>query len=111
MWYGLVDIVSLFNGISINNSFAQLAGAVEYTDCTPAEGYPPANKCPAYDSKQSDGEVPAVLELWGMRSIPSLLSLPGPLWPGVVATDKGPIYGVNRTNSILMLKWIVWVTE
>ena len=57
-----------------------------------------------YDTKQSDGEVPAMLELWGMRSTPSLPSLPGPLWPGVVAHDKGPIYGLNRTNSILMLK-------
>ena len=26
-----------------------------------------------------------MLELWGMQSTPSL---PGPLWPGVVAPDK-----------------------
>ena len=49
---------------------------------------PPSNECPGYDTKQSDGEVLAMLELWGMRSNPSLLSLPGPLWPGVVAPDK-----------------------
>ena len=67
--------------------------------------------CPGYDTKQSDGEVPAVLELWGMRSTPSLPSLPGSLWPSMVAPDKGPIYGLNRTNSILMLKWIVWVNS
>ena len=54
-----------------------------------------------YDTKQSDGEVPAILELWGMRSTLSLPSLPGPLWPGVVAPDKGPIYGLNRTKSCL----------
>ena len=48
---------------------------------------PPTNEYPAYDTKQSDGEVPAVLELWGMRSTPSLPSLPGPLWPGVVTPD------------------------
>ena len=65
---------------------------------------PPPNECPGYDTKQSDGEVPAMLELWGMQSTPSLPSLPGPLWPGVVAPDKGPIYGLNRINSILMLK-------
>ena len=53
---------------------------------------PPTNECPGYDTKQSDGEVPAVLELWGMRSTPSLPSLPGPLWPRVVAPDKGPSY-------------------
>ena len=58
---------------------------------------PPPHECPGYDTKQSDGEVPAMLELWGMRSTPSLPSLPGPLWPGVVAPDKGPIYGLNRT--------------
>ena len=27
-------------------------------------------------------------ELWGMRSTPSLTSLPGPLWPGVVAPER-----------------------
>ena len=35
----------------------------------------------------SNGEVPVMLELWGMRSDPSLPLLPGPLWPGVVAPD------------------------
>ena len=45
------------------------------------------NQCPAYDIKQSDDDVPAMLELWGMWGTPSLLSLPGPLWPGVVAPD------------------------
>ena len=58
---------------------AQSAGTVEYTD---------PNECPGYDTKQSDGEVPVVLELWGMRITPSLPSLPGPLWPGVVAPDS-----------------------
>ena len=69
---------------------AQSAGAVEYTDCTSAGGKtpPPHNECPGYDTKQSDGEVPAVLELWGMQSTPLLPSLPGPLWPGVVAPDR-----------------------
>ena len=54
-------------------------------------------------------EVPAVLELWGMRSTPLLPLLPSPLWPGVVASDRAPIYGLNRTNSMLMLNWIVWI--
>ena len=44
----------------------------------------PRNECPRYDIKQSDGEVPVLLELWGMRSSPSLSSLPGSLWPGFV---------------------------
>ena len=64
--------------------FAQSAEAVEYTDF---------NECPGYDTKQSDGEVPAVLELWGMRSTPLLPLLPGPLWPGVVAPDRALYMG------------------
>ena len=53
---------------------------VEYTDCFSSEGVrPPPNECPVYDTKQSDGEVPVMLELCGMQSIPSLPSLPGPL--------------------------------
>ena len=61
-------------------SIAQSAGAVKYTD--------PPNECPDYDTEQSDGEVPAMLEIWGMRSTPSLPLLPGPLWPGMVAPDR-----------------------
>ena len=60
----------------LNILFAQSARGVEYTEC------------PGYDTKQSDGEVPAVLELWGIWSTPSLSSLPGPLWPAVVASDR-----------------------
>ena len=30
------------------------------------------NECPDYDTKQYDGVAPVLLELWGMRSIPSL---------------------------------------
>ena len=33
-----------------------------------------------------------------MRSTSSLPSLPSPLWSGVVAHNKGPIYGSNRTK-------------
>ena len=51
-------------------------------------GKTPPNECPGYDTKQSDGEVPAVPELWGMQSTPSLPLLPGPLWPGVVAPER-----------------------
>ena len=36
----------------------------------------------------SDGEAPVMLELWGMRSTPSLLLSPCTFWPGVVASDK-----------------------
>ena len=39
-----------------------------------------------------------MLELWGMPSTPSLPLLPGLLWPRVVAPDKDPTYGLNRTK-------------
>ena len=54
-----------------------------------------------------------------MQSTPSLPSLQGPLWPGVLVPDKGPIYGLNRIklwfefsvfwhlNCLFMLNWIV----
>ena len=48
----------------------------------------PPNECPEYDTKQSDGEVPVMLGLWGMQNTPSLPLFPGTLWPGVVAPDR-----------------------
>ena len=47
-----------------------------------------------------------MLELWGMLSTPSLPSLPGPVWPGVVAPGKGPVYGLNSTNRGLSLLFL-----
>ena len=55
---------------------------------------PSSNECPRYDTKQSDGAVPAMLELWGMWSAPSLPLFPGPLWPSVVAPE-GPYLWVE----------------
>ena len=65
-------------------------------------GSTPSKECPGYDTKQCDGEVPVMLEFWGMRSTPLLPSLPGPLWPGVVAAGKSPIYGLNRTKPCFL---------
>ena len=48
---------------------------VEYTDWISAEGKTPLNECTIYDTKQSGGEAPVILELWEMRSTPSLPSL------------------------------------
>ena len=67
---------------------AQSAGAAEYTDCISVKGSDSPNKCPDNDIKQFDGEVLVILELWGIQSTPSLPLLPGPLCPGVVATDR-----------------------
>ena len=49
-----------------------------------------------------------MLKLWGMQSTPSLPSLPGPLWPGVVAPDKGPIYELNRTKLRFLEFTVFW---
>ena len=67
-----------------------------------------ADKCPGYDMKQSNGEAPAVLKLWGMWSISLLPSLPGPLWLGMVALDRVLSMGEIEFNSLLMLNSIVW---
>ena len=75
--------------------FAQSAGAVEIRRLLLCRGVIPPT---SILNKQSDGEVPEMLELWGMRSTPSFPSLPGLLWPGVVAPYKGPISRLNRTK-------------
>ena len=43
-----------------------------------------------------------------MRKTPSLPSLPGPLWPGVVALDRVLSMSQIEINCGLMLNWIVW---
>ena len=70
-------------------------GAVDYTNCISVEGQypPPRNECPGFNTKQSDAEAPAILELWEMWSTLSLPSLPGSLWPGVVVPVRVPSMG------------------
>ena len=46
------------------------------------------NEYPVYNTKQSDDEATVMLELWEMQSTPLLPSLPGPFWPGGVATYR-----------------------
>ena len=59
--------------------FAQLSGAVEYTDCF-SEGVRPSHECPGHGTKLSNTVVPVTLGLWGMRSTSSLLLLRDQLW-------------------------------
>ena len=87
---------------------AQSAVAVEYTDCLFAEGQDPHNEYPGYDTKQFDGEVPGMLEIWGLRGAPSLPSLQGPLWPDVVAPNRVLSMSHIELNCELTLNWIVW---
>ena len=42
-------------------------------------------------------------EVWEMRGIPSLPSLPGSLWPGVVALPRVLSIGQIELNCVLIL--------
>ena len=84
-----------------HNFMAQSAGATAYTDCISADRLNPLpNEYPGYDTKQSHGELPLMLEPGRMRSNPSLSSLPGPHLPEVVEPNSFPIYGSNRTVNL-----------
>ena len=87
---------------------AQSAKAVEYTECISAEKKNSHNECPGYYTKQSDGEVLVMLELWGMRSTPSLPSLPDRLSPGLVAPDRVLSMGQIKINCMLMIICFGW---
>ena len=56
--------------VTLLRSFS--AGALEYIDCISAEDLDSSNECSKYDTKQSDGEVPVLPELWEMRNTPLL---------------------------------------
>ena len=58
---------------------------------------------PVYGTKHSDGEVPVMLKLWGMRNDPSLPSLPSPFWTRVVVPDRVPSLGQIELNCVLMI--------
>ena len=69
---------------------------------------PTPNECLGYDTKQSDGKVPVMLELCGTQSILSLPSLPGPFCLRVVAPDRVLSLDQIELNCVLTLNWIVW---
>ena len=99
----------IYLSIHLSNA-AQSSWAAGYIDCTSAAGWhPPPNECSVYDTKQSDVKVPKLLELRGMQGdIPSLLLLPGPLWPGEVAPDRVLSKRQIQLNCVLVLNWIAW---
>ena len=61
-----------------------------------------------YDTQQSNGEFLVMLELWIIKSIPSVPSLPGPLWSEMVAPDRILSMGQIELNCVLMLNRIAW---
>ena len=58
------------------------------------------NGCPGYDTKQSDGEIPVMLEL-GECGVP-LHWYSGLLWPGEVAPDRALSIGLMELIYALM---------
>ena len=58
----------------------------------PKRGKTPSNEPLEYGTKQ----------IWGIRSTPSLRSLPAPLWLGVVAPDRVLSMGQIELNCVLM---------
>ena len=55
--------------------------AAEYIECISAEG-------PGYDTKHSDGEHSVMLQFKECWVALLFLSLPGSIWPGVIAPDS-----------------------
>ena len=86
--------------------FVQSAGSEEYTTYISAEEYDPPKECHGYDTKQSDSEIPVMLELWGMQSTQLLPLHPGSLWPGVVTLDRVLSMGQIELNCLPILNWI-----
>ena len=64
--------------------------------------------CRMYHQLLCKGVRPVMLELWGIRSTLSLQSIPGSLWPRVVASDRVLSMGQIELNCVLMLNRIVW---
>ena len=66
------------------------------------------NECPGYNTKQSDGQAPWMLELWGMQSTPLLPLLSGSLWLGVVTPDGicSPSYQPDECGTRPFLRWV-----
>ena len=67
---------------------------------------PPPQCVSWYDHKQSAGETPVMLELWGMPSTFLLPSFPVLLWPVEVAPNSVLSMGQIELNCVLMLNLI-----
>ena len=55
-----------------------------------------------YYTKQSDGEAPVMLELWGMQSTSLFPLLPDPHWSGVVVPDRVLSMGQIELKCVLV---------
>ena len=64
---------SIWKQISFKYALAQTVVALECTDCISAERSDSPNECPAYDTKQYDGDAPVMQKLRGMCSTTSFV--------------------------------------
>ena len=84
----------------------QFAGAAEYTSCISAgRGETPPT---SLRDMILNNLMVRLLELWGMQGTPLVPSLPGLLWPGVVAADRVLFVDQIELNCVFMLNWLVW---
>ena len=72
--------LSLLTSLFLSICIPQSAGATEYTISLQRGKTPPM--CPEFDTKHSDGKTSVML------STPLLPSLSGPLWSGVLASNR-----------------------
>ena len=61
--------------------------------------------CPDYYTKQSNGEVPQMPQLWGMQSTSLWPSIPGLPWPAMVVFNRVLSMGQKELNCVLILNW------
>ena len=80
----------------------RLPSRTELHRCRGIEPPTTTNECPGYDIKQSDCEVLIILEIWRIRITPSLPSLPGLLWPRMVAPNRVLSMGQVELKCLLM---------
>ena len=90
----------------LNNSYGRLPsplGLWKTPTASLQRGKTMPQMYPGYGTKQSDGDVSVMLELWGMQSTPASSSLQGPLWHGVVASDRVLFIVQLELNCVFML--------
>ena len=87
---------------------SQSAWAVEYTDCTSAEGVCPPPTSVLYMTLNN--LMVRFQQCWGLGNTeyPFIAIAPRSTLARRGSTWQGPIYGLNRNNGILMLNWISW---
>ena len=83
-----------------------LLGPLNTLTASLQKGTTPSTSVQDMTLKKSDGEVPVMLELWGMQNTLHCYRS-GSTWPGVAAPDRSLSMGQIELNCVIMLNWIV----